>query len=110
MCNIPYNSNNEKIQVLKTFEFLKWFYKQPPKTQVIIISRLDMLSIGHFGDYKKFEGLIELRWKNGIRIYLFSRNKTLIVALNGGNKNGQNYDIKKAKKIRQEIISGARSI
>lgn len=32
---------------------------------------MDMLTLGHFGDHKRFEGLIELRWKNGTRVYSF---------------------------------------
>lgn len=110
MCNIPYTDKSELIRILKTFEFLHWLKKQPPKTLAIITSRLDMLAIGHLGDHKKFDGLIELRWKNGTRIYCFKSNKTLVVALVGGNKNGQDRDIKKAKKIKDEIISGARSV
>jgi putative addiction module killer protein len=110
MCNIPYTVKSEFIRILKTYEFLNWLKKQPPKALTIITARLDMLSVGHLGDHKKFDGLIELRWKNGTRIYCFRSNKTLVVALVGGNKNGQDRDIKKAKKIKNEIISGSRSI
>jgi putative component of toxin-antitoxin plasmid stabilization module len=34
----------------------------------------------------------------------------IVVALNGGNKNAQSKDIKKAIKIRNEILEGARAI
>ena len=57
-----------------------------------------MLSQGHFGNHKKFQGLIELRWKNGLRVYLFMWGDAIVVAINGGSKNGQNKDINKAKK------------
>lgn len=50
------------LEVLRTNEFDKWLSKQPPKTRAIIIARLDLLSLGHFGDHKRFDGLIELRW------------------------------------------------
>ena len=103
MCNIPYSEKQGFVQVLKTGEFVKWLKKQPPKTKAIITSRLDMLAIGHFGDCKRFEGLIEFRWKNGMRMYAFAFDKKIIVMLFGGNKNGQDYDIKKAKKIREKI-------
>jgi putative addiction module killer protein len=69
-----------------------------------------MIAIGHFGDCRRFAGLIELKWKNGIRVYAFRWGNAVIIALNGGNKNGQNRDIKKAKKIRQEILDGTRSL
>jgi putative addiction module killer protein len=102
MCNIPY-SNKKPIRVFKTFEFISWLDGQPPKTITIITARIEMISIGHFGDHKKFDGLIEFRWKNGIRVYAFLKEKYLIVILIGGNKNGQSFDIKKAKKIKGKI-------
>ena len=98
------------FQVFKTPEFIAWHTKQPPKTKAIITARLDLLSIGHLGNYKKFEGLLELRWKNGMRVYSFMWGNSIVVALYGGNKNGQNNDIKKAKKIRDEVLEGTRSI
>ena len=51
----------KKLNVLRTEEFDKWLDKQAPETRVIVISRLDMVSLGHFGYHKRFEGLIELR-------------------------------------------------
>lgn len=60
----------KQLQILKTPEFINWLNKQAPKTKAIITARLDMLSLGHFGDHKRFEGLIELRWKNGTRAIL----------------------------------------
>lgn len=47
--------------VLKTPEFISWHNKQPPKKKAIITARLDLLSIGHLGNHKRFEGLLELR-------------------------------------------------
>jgi putative addiction module killer protein len=84
--------------------------KQQPKVKTLVMARLDLLSIGHFGDHKRFEGLIELRWKNGTRVYTFMWSNAIVVALNGGNKNAQTKDIKKAVKIRNEILEGSRSI
>ena len=98
------------LEVLRTDEFDSWLSKQPPKTRAIILARLDMLTLGHFSDHKRFEGLIELRWKNGIRVYSFMWGDAIVIALNGGNKNGHDRDIKKAKKIRNEILEGSRPI
>jgi putative addiction module killer protein len=98
------------LQVLRTDEFDKWLTKQPPKTRTIILARLDMLTLGHFGDHKRFEGLIELRWKNGTRVYSFMWGDAIVIALNGGNKNGQDRDIKRAQKIRNEILEGSRTV
>jgi putative addiction module killer protein len=99
-----------KYRILKTSEFELWMSKQQPKVKTLVMARLDLLSIGHFGDHKRFEGLIELRWKNGTRVYSFMWSNAIVVALNGGNKNAQTKDIKKAVKIRNEILEGSRSI
>ena len=71
----------KKLNVLRTEEFDKWLDKQAPKTRVIILSRLDLVSLGHMGDHKRFEGLIELRWKNGTRVYSFMWGDSIVIAL-----------------------------
>ncbi|MEO5970628.1 MAG: type II toxin-antitoxin system RelE/ParE family toxin [Bdellovibrionia bacterium] len=96
--------------ILKTAEFEHWLDKLPPKTRIIVLTRLDMLSIGHLGDHKRFEGLLELHWKNGTRVYGFYWGSSIVVAVYGGNKNGQDRDIKKAKKIRDEVLDGTRTV
>jgi len=105
-----HNGNNENYAVLKTSEFTKWHSRLDPRSALMVTARLDMLSIGHFGNHKRFDGLIELRWKNGMRVYSFIWKKLVIVVLNGGNKNGQARDIKKAKKIRDQIIEEAYTV
>lgn len=111
MCGILHNHiQMKKLRVLKTTEFEKWFSKLQPKLKAIVTARLDLISVGHFGDHKRFDGLIELRWKNGTRVYTFMWGEAIVVALNGGNKNAQQKDINKAKKIRNEILEGARTV
>lgn len=111
MCIIPHTDRvGKKFKVLKSEEFDTWLSNQDPKLRTIITSRLDLISLGHFGNHKRFEGLIELKWLNGTRVYTFMWGKSLVVALYGGNKNGQNRDIKKAKKIRDEVLEGTRTI
>ena len=61
----------KRYDVLKTSEFESWFRSLPPKTRTIITARLDLIAVGHFGNHKRFEGLIELRWLNGTRVYSF---------------------------------------
>ena len=99
-----------QYEVLTTSEFDEWLEDVQPKKRLIVKSRLDMISMGHFGDHKRFEGLIELRWANGTRVYAFHWGSAVVVALYGGNKNGQNRDIKKAKKIRDEVLEGSRAL
>lgn len=99
-----------KFSILKTAEFAEWIGSLPPKTKLIVLARLDMIAIGHFGDHKRFDGLLEFRWQNGTRAYGFFWGANIVVARHGGNKNAQNHDIKKAKKIRDEVLEGTRAI
>lgn len=98
------------FDILKTDEFDDWLNTQSSKTRTIIKARLDLISLGHFGNHKRFDGLIELKWLNGIRVYTFMWGAAVVVALYGGNKNGQSRDIKKAKKIRDEVLEGSRTV
>ena len=99
-----------KYDVLKTEEFEDWLAEQQPKIRTQVLARMDMLSLGHFGNHKRFEGLIELRWLNGTRVYSFLWGSAIVVALYGGNKHAQDRDIRKAKKIRDQILEGSRTL
>ncbi len=56
--------------LFKTSEFINWYNEQPSKVQYIIEARLKRISEeGHWGFINKFDGLIELKWTSGIRIY-----------------------------------------
>ena len=94
-------------RILQTEEFQKWFEEQNLKTQLIITARLERLQVeGHWGFVNHFDGLIELKWTSGMRIYTTLVGNTLVVILLGGNKNGQGKDIKKAKNILQKVTKG----
>jgi len=58
---------------------------------------------GYFGDSRSLgEGLFELKWKNGMRVY-YSRKrigKIDTIVLWGGFKGTQTTDIKKARSIK----------
>lgn len=110
MCTIMHTDGSRFLTVLKTVEFDRWMDCLPIKTRLIVTARLDLLALGHLGDHRRFDGLLELRWKNGHRVYGFFWGERFVVALVGGNKNGQQRDIKKAKRIRDEIIKGSRSV
>jgi len=88
----------------KTETFVKWYGQQSEKTQYIIESRLKRISNdNHWGFINKFEGLIELKWPTGMRIYTAKINNVTVVVLLGGNKNAQSKDVKKAKKLLEQI-------
>jgi putative addiction module killer protein len=78
---------------------------QTLKSQRQILSR--MLKIeedGHFGHHKYLENNIwELKFNDGRRIYYALLPKSAIILLLGGNKNGQDKDIKKASTILRKI-------
>lgn len=88
----------------KSNDYIQWYEQQSEKTQFIIEARLDRIAKeNHWGFVNKFEGLIELKWTSGMRIYTAKINNVMVVILLGGNKNGQSKDIKKAKKLLEEI-------
>ena len=91
-------------RVYRTIVFSKWFSKQDFKTQMRINARLQRIEIdGHFGTINVFNGLVELKWSSGLRIYMFLMEQKIIVILLGGNKRGQDKDIKKAKNLKKQI-------
>lgn len=91
-------------KLYRTPEFDLWFYNQTTSTQDLILARLNRISlVGHFGTINYFDGMIELKWKSGLRVYLVRFKNQIIVVLGGGNKNGQSKDIRKAKILAQEI-------
>lgn len=92
------------MRIFKTKEFGKWFSELPEKPQLIVKARLQRIEHdGHFGTINTFEGLIELKWKSGLRVYTHRHEATLLIVLLGGNKNGQSKDIRQAQKILKNI-------
>ena len=90
--------------ILTTDEFLEWLESLGNKRRVLVDSRLDrIMESGHFGDLKQLGGgLYELRWKNGIRVYfsfLAGDGGRIVLMLWGGDKNGQDRDIVKARRL-----------
>jgi len=92
---------------MRTYEFEDWLTTESPKIQVIVESRIFRIEhYDHFGDVKHIgNGLCELRWKNGLRVY-FTRVETRVVLLiYGGGKNDQKSDIKKARILLERYTS-----
>ena len=95
----------QKVRIIKTVAFHEWFQQQSDKTQLIINARIQRIELdGHWGTINRFDSLIELKWKSGIRIYTHLVKGRVVIILLGGNKNGQNKDIKKAKKLLAEVL------
>jgi len=90
--------------ILRTNHFEEWFETQDKETKARIQMRLDRIAIdGHFGFTNFFDGILELKWKSGLRVYTARLGQVVIVVLAGGTKHGQSKDIKKAKKLLEEI-------
>lgn len=87
-----------KIIIKKTGDYDDWFSSLTIKEQVQVDSRLERIKkYSYFGDSRNLnDGLYELRWKNGWRVY-FSRITEGIILLHGGLKNDQEKDIKRAR-------------
>jgi putative addiction module killer protein len=97
------------VSFLKLQEYATWYASQTAKVRAQIDSRLEKIrDFGHYGHVKKLSSLLfEIKFNNGNRIYYTEKvidGKAVILIL-GGNKNGQDKDIKKAQKIAEKIHS-----
>lgn len=95
-----------KYRLIKTPEYEEWLNNETLKSKVQIGDRLERIeSDGHFGICKDVGDFVsELKWGNGRRVYYAIIPPDNIVLLLGGNKNGQDKDIKRAKKILKNYI------
>jgi putative addiction module killer protein len=91
-------------KTLRTIEFDDWLAGESLKSQVQIEKRISNIETdGHFGTINDVgDDVWELKWKNGRRVYYAYLVEPNILILLGGNKNGQNHDIKQAQKILEE--------
>ncbi len=93
--------------IKQTNIFSRWLNNlKDIKGKVSILRRVDRMKYGNFGDYKYVgDGVSELRiaFGPGYRIYYTKQESQVIILLVGGDKSSQNSDIKKAKKILEEL-------
>jgi|CXWL01.1.fsa_nt_gi putative addiction module killer protein len=92
------------MNIRVTAEFHEWAGSLSDKLQALVNDRLDRIRYNdHLGDTKSLEGgLFELRWRNGVRVYFaytVDKYGRAIFLLLGGDKDGQNRDIRKARNI-----------
>jgi putative addiction module killer protein len=76
------------------------------KTRMVIIKRIRSMSLGTLGETKSLgNGLFEakIRFGPGFRLYFVNKGTKIIVLLCGGDKSTQERDIKKARKMAEEI-------
>jgi putative addiction module killer protein len=80
--------------------FGEWLSRlRDSRTKAKIVTRIDRLSAGNFGDVKVLrDGLFELRidWGPGYRVYYALVGRSCVLLLCGGDKSKQASDIKRA--------------
>lgn len=98
---------DESYTIYNAPEYDEWLDEQSAKSQVQVRSRISHIQEdGHFGDHKEVgDGVWELRWKNGRRVYYADIPERKILLLLGGNKNGQDKDIRQARSIFNKHVS-----
>lgn len=99
----------ECYRILQTEEFEDWVDLEGPKSRYQIDGRLAKIRLdGHFGTIKNVSKndkppvknqVWELKFNDGRRIYYACFPEQNVLLLLGGNKNGQDRDIKKAKAL-----------
>ena len=99
--------NQPVIEIHKTAAFEQWFAGLRDRKAVArIISRIDRLHLGLFGDIKPIgEGVSEMRidYGPGYRIYFVQRGRELVILLAGGDKRTQAKDIERALELARSL-------
>lgn len=93
-------------EVRQTSEFSDWLDGlNDHKAAALVAARIERLGYGLIGDVKVFDGIGELRidYGPGYRVYFCRRGRIVYILLCGGTKRTQDRDIKRAKKMAQEI-------
>jgi len=95
-----------QYRIIKTPEYQEWLENETKKSVVQIEDRISKIEAeGHFGTHKNLGNEVwELKWQNGRRIYFACIPEYRILLLLGGNKNGQDKDIQKSKKIFRKYV------
>jgi len=93
-----------QYSIYESEEYLDWLITQTFKSKRQIENRLLKIEDeGHFGHIgyldKDGDDLRELKFNDGRRIYYVIIPVAHVILLLGGNKNGQDKDIKKARNL-----------
>ena len=92
--------------ILRSATFDRWLSRLRDRQAVNrIVARLLAAEVGHLGDVRPVgEGVSEMRiqYGPGYRIYLITRGAELIILLCGGDKDSQQRDIARAKRMAME--------
>ena len=95
-----------------TDDFFLWIDNLDRSIRMRVDQRLQRLNSGNPGFHKRFDGILELKWKAGVmgsfRVYLTEVEGFILLL--GGHKDKQSKDIKLAKKILLGVKDGTTRI
>jgi putative addiction module killer protein len=81
--------------------FVEWKDRLDLRLKMKVLARLNCVQNGNFGERRYLsDGVSELKFRDGIRVYYSEVKKVIILLLCGGDKNtkrDQSKDIEKAK-------------
>lgn len=89
------------VGIDKLPDYIDWYGTLTDKFKAQVEKRLSKIELeGHFGTVKNLkDGLFEIKFNNGARVYFSRTGQNKITLLHGGWKNGQDKDIKKARNL-----------
>ncbi len=95
------------MEIVYTEVFENWLKRlRDLRARTSILSRIERIEDGNFGDHKSVGGGIsELRVNvgQGYRVYYTVRRSTVIILLCGGTKSSQRRDIVRARDMVREV-------
>lgn len=78
--------------------FDEWFYKLDKFVRNTVAIRITRATTNLYGKHRNLpNGITELKFDNGLRLYFTEINNEILLLLLGGNKQRQSNDIKKAQ-------------
>ncbi len=95
------------MNVVYTEVFGRWLVRlRDPRAKAAIVSRIERIEDGNFGDSKAVGGGVsELRINTGkgYRVYFTIRRRTVVVLLCGGDKSSQQRDVQRAHQLAGQL-------
>ena len=92
-----------------TYEFFNWIESLDRSIAIRIDQRLQRLVDGNPGFCKRFDNILEIKWKTGtvgsFRVYCCDLRGVIVIL--GGHKDRQSNDIALAKKLLEGVKRGA---
>lgn len=89
--------------------FDEWFNKLDKSIKNTVAIRITRILSNLYGKHRNLSnGLVELKFDNGLRLYFTEINNEIILLLLGGNKQRQSLDIKRAQEYLKDYQERAK--